>query len=298
MQLQDCFNEFIDYMKSEKNASKYTLKSYESDFEVFSYFLSIKCIEPRVDTITTPILRKYITYLKNDKDYKVETIRRKINSTKSFFNFLVSQEYIDKNPTAAIHAPKSPERLPIYMTTEEIKSIISMPMKHNAEHGLRDKCILEALAMTGVRRSELVALNWEDIDFKNNIIIVKHAKGNKQRVIPITEPLISDIWAYLQTRLPLKNNAIFISELGNRLSFTPLNQLFHKYLKLAGLDDKGYTLHKFRHSYATLLLQNGADLISIKELMGHSDLNSTKIYTHVSTNHLKNEVRKLPLCIE
>lgn len=295
MDLETCFDEFLDYMKSEKNASRYTIENYNCDFSIFLHFLSMNSIKPRIETITTPILRKYIAYLKIDKNYKTETIRRKIHSLKSFYNFMYSQEYIEKNPAFAIHAPKSIEKLPIYMSVDEIKKIISMPIKSNAEHALRDKCILETYALTGVRRSELAAINWEDIDFKTNILTIKYAKGKKQRQIPIMEPLISDLWAYLQTRLPIKNNAMFISELGNRISLTPLSQIFHKYVKLAGLEGKGYTIHKFRHSYATLLLQNGADLISIQKLLGHSDLNSTKIYTHVDIRHLKEEIKNFPL---
>jgi site-specific recombinase XerD len=122
MGLEDCFDEFIDYLKAEKNASHYTIENYNSDFHIFLHFLLSQGIEPRFDTITPPILRKYTTYLKNDKEYAVETIRRKIHSIKSFFNFLYSQEYISKNPTAGIHAPKSPERLPVYLQAEELKN--------------------------------------------------------------------------------------------------------------------------------------------------------------------------------
>ena len=242
-------------------------------------------------------LRSYIIFLNKEKGYKNETIRRKIHSLKSFFNFLYSQEYIDKNPAIAIHALKSEERLPVYMSIEEIKALIKAPMKSNAEHGLRDKCILEMLAMTGMRRFELQSLSWDNIDFKENVISV-YGKGKKERKIPIQEPLVSDLWAYFQTRLPLTNQAVFISEKGNRLSISPIQQMFHKYLKFCGLDGKGYTLHKFRHSYATLLLENGVDIFSIQKLLGHSDLNSTKIYTHVNVNKLKQDVKKLPLFID
>lgn len=298
MKLEDCFEEFIDYLKAEKNASKYTIENYSSDFQIFLHFLASQNIEPTFYAITTPVLRKYTAYLKNDKDYAVETIRRKIHSIKSFFNFLYSQEYITKNPTAGIHAPKSPERLPIYMKSDEIKKLINAVMKDPSENSLRNKCIIETLAFTGMRRSELLSLNWENINFKECTITILNAKGKKQRVVPFTEPLTSSLWAYLQSRLPLTNKAVFISENGTRLSVTPLNQMFRRYLKLAGLNDKGYTIHKLRHSYASLLLQNGADLKSIQELLGHSDMNSTKIYTHTNMTHLKDQVRKFPLSMD
>lgn len=298
MKLEDCFEEFIDYLKAEKNASKYTIENYSSDFQIFLHFLAIQYIEPTFYTINTPVLRKYIAYLKNDKDYAVETIRRKIHSVKSFFNFLYSQEYISKNPTESIHAPKSEDRLPVYLQAEELKKLISVTMKYPSENSLRNKCLIETLAFSGLRRSELLALNWKDIDFKNCTITVHCGKGKKDRIIPVTEPLVSDLWSYLQSRLPLKEDAVFISENGTRLSTTPLKQMFRRYLRLAGLDGKGYTIHKLRHSYASLLLQHGADLKSIQELLGHSDMNSTKIYTHTDMTHLKNQVRKFPLSID
>jgi integrase/recombinase XerD len=113
-------------------------------------------------------------------------------------------------------------------------------------------------------------------------------------MIPIKEPLVSDIWAYLQVRLPLTNNATFISETGNRLSPTSVQLMFTKYIKKAGLDGKGYTIHKLRHSFATHMIQNGADLITVQNILGHSDLNNTKIYTHTDTNHLREQLDKLP----
>lgn len=297
MDLDLCFKDYKNYLKSEKDASPLTLISYSTDFDLFLYFLVSEEIPRRTSKITTSVIRRYINFLKIDKGYSTETLRRRINSLRSFFNFLISQEYIDRNPMAPINAPKRADQLPIYLQENEIKRLITMPFLHSADNKLRDKCIIETLVFTGVRRSELLSLNWQDIDFGAQTIKVLKGKGKKQRMIPITEPLVTDLWAYLQTRLPLTDNAVFISSNGTRLSVTALSQLFRRYIKLARLDGKGYTIHKLRHSYATLLLQNGADLISIQQLMGHGDLNTTKIYTHVDTNHLSEQVKKFPLSI-
>jgi len=131
--------------------------------------------------------------------------------------------------------------------------------------------------MTGLRRQELLDLDWDDIDFGEKTITVRNGKGKKQRVIPFTEPLVSTLWKYLQSRLPLTNHALFISSNGSRLSCTPLEQTFRLYMKKSGLDKKGYTIHTLRHTYASHLALRGASILSIQKLLGHSDLNSTQI---------------------
>jgi site-specific recombinase XerD len=196
-----------------------------------------------------------------------------------------------------IHAPKAPDTVPVYLKPDEVKRLISLPEKYSRNNKLRDKCILETFVFTGIRRNELLSLDWDDIDFKSDTLKVRKGKGKKQRIIPITDPLSSDLWDYLQSRLPLKDRAMFTSFYGTRLTATPLSQTFRRYLKIAGLDQKGITLHKLRHTFATLLIQQGVDLMSIKELLGHEDLNSTKIYTHVDTSHLRKQVEKINLSI-
>lgn len=294
MTLFDYYDEFLDYLSAEKNASHHTLKNYASDFKLFFNFLQSNGIKPELETIDTPTIRKYISFLKNEKEFKNNTIRRKIHSLSSFFQYLLEQEYIMKNPMLPIHAPKIEQTIPVYLSREEIELLLNMPMKYGKENALRDKCILETFVYTGMRRQELLGLNWEDIDFGRQEIVVRKGKGKKQRMIPIKEPLVSDLWAYLQTRLPLTNNATFISETGNRLSPTSVQLMFTKYIKKAGLDGKGYTIHKLRHSFATHMIQNGADLITVQNILGHADLNNTKIYTHTDTNHLREQLDKLP----
>lgn len=296
--IEDLFDEFLNYLKAEKNASKSTITSYSTDFFVFLTFLKNNKITLDVEKIRTPDLRRYITHLKIEKKYKVRTIRRKIHSLSSFFKYLLEMEYIMKNPMLPIHAPKEPDQVPIFIAEEDLKKLVNAPMKYKSETSLQDKVILEMLIFTGVRRSELLSLNWEDVDFKNNTLTVKKGKGNKERIIPLLSPLDEDLWNYLQTRLPLKNNAIFISSTGNRLSITGLQTLFRKYIKLSGLEGKGYTIHKCRHSFATLLIQNGADLLSVQKLLGHEDLNTTKVYTHLDMNHLSKAIKKFPLSLK
>jgi len=294
MKLEKCFQEFLDYLVAERDASPYTITGYKNDFKFFFEFLSHENIPMLADTITTPDIRRYLTYIKSEKNYSVSSMRRKIHSLKSFYNFLLSQEYVNKSPMMPIKAPKDTDKVPIYMQPEEIISLIQAPFRHGGENALRDKCIIETFAFSGIRRNELCFLDWDRICFKNYTIKVK-GKGKKERVIPISEPLVSDLWAYLNSRLPLTERAVFTWPEGGRITSRTVNRMFSKYVKLAGLEGKGYSPHKLRHSYATLLLQNGADLISIKELLGHEDLNSTKVYTKTDMTHLRTQVQKFPL---
>lgn len=294
MNISECFEEFLDYLSAEKNISYHTKTNYRSDFKIFLYFLHINGIKSDLQTITTPIIRKYLSYLKNEKEYKNQSMRRKIHSLSSFFKFLLEQEYIYKNPMNPVHAPKLEGRIPIYLNKNEIDLLINTAMKFGKENALHDKCFLKTIAFTGMRRQEALALDWDDIDFGNSVVKIRKGKGKKERIVPLPESLSSDLWAYLQTRLPLSTQAVFISNAGNRLTPSPAQNRFNKYIKKAGLSGKGYTIHKLRHSYASLLVQNNADLLSVQKLLGHSDLNSTKVYTHINTEHLKKQVDKLP----
>ncbi|QEK12335.1 tyrosine-type recombinase/integrase [Crassaminicella thermophila] len=187
-----------------------------------------------------------------------------------------------------IHAPKEEQKLPIYLTEHDLKLLLQTPKKYARfeNHILRDTALLKMFIFTGASRSEVLSMNWEDIDFGKQIITIRKGKGEKERIVPLHENLSCDLWEYLQTRLPLSNQAIFISYLGNRMSVSNFQTLFKGYVKKVGLEDKGYTIHKCRHSFASLLHQNGVDLLSIKELLGHENLNSTKIYTHTNVTHL------------
>lgn len=198
-----------------------------------------------------------------------------------------------------IHAPQEEKNLLVYIKENELKRLLEAPDKYARflEHRLRDTVMLELLVFTGGRRSEILALDFDDIDFKAKTITILKGKGKKQRIVPLLEPLATHLWKYLQSRLPLANRAILVSDLGSRMSTSNFQVLFKRYLNKSGLGKKGYTIHKCRHSFASLLHQNGVDLISIKELLGHEDLNSTKIYTHTSVNHLRKEAEKFPLSL-
>lgn len=293
MYLDYYYDEFLDYLRAEKDVSHHTIKNYTGDFNQFINFLNSKSITPKLNIVTTQVIRRYISHLKNERDFSTYTIRRRIHSLSSYFKYLMEQEYLSKNPMLSIHAPKEPETVPKYLSKEEINLLLDMPQKYSPDHALRNKVILETFLYTGIRRQELLGLNWDDIDFGEKTLTVKFGKGKKQRIIPIGEPLLSDLWKYLQNRLPLTIQAVFISDYGNRLSVTALSQFVRRYMKILGFDKKGYTIHTLRHTFASHLAQNETSILTIQKLLGHSDLNTTQIYAHINTKHMREEVEKL-----
>lgn len=293
-QLKTYFEEYLGYLSAEKNVSPYTLDNYSSDFKIFTNFLLLKNLTLDMTKIKTRDLRNYLIYLKNDKGYANESIRRKVNALRSFFYFLTEQEYIDKNPSLSIHAPKRIERLPIYMTEFELNLFLKTIESTGRKNALHDLCFFKLLAYTGLRRQEAIRLNWTDINFGNNTVTVHMGKCKRSRVVPMPESLSEKLWEYLQTRLPLSTQAVFLSEAGHRISPSITGTRFTKYLKRSGLTGKGFTMHKLRHTYASHLVLAGVDLLSVQQLLGHSDLNSTQVYTHINTQHLKKQIEKSP----
>ena len=295
--LDSLYKEFLDFMLAEKNASDMTIESYSRDYKVLVEFLQNNKIGLNIDNLTTQVLRRYINFMKKDKNYSSTTLNRKINSLRSFAKFLVINEYMDINFMDRITAPKKEKKLPKVMTEQELEKFIGVILKHSKDNALRDRAIFSVYAASGMRRQELLNLNIEDIDLGTNVIKVIKGKGGKDRVIPLFEPTTSYLWEYLMTRLPVKDNKepLFLSGYGNRMSVTAVQQLFRRYIKIAHLDNRGYTIHTLRHTYATLILKNGGNLMEIKDLLGHADLNSTSIYLHTTVEHLRKTSKLHPL---
>lgn len=183
------------------------------------------------------------------------------------------------------------------MKAEELEKFLSVIMDYSDGNGLRDRAIFNLYASSGIRRQELINLNIGDVDLGSNTLSVIKGKGARDRVIPIFEPTTVYLWEYLMTRLPVKDNEepLFKSSYGNRISVTAIQQLFRRYMKIAGFDNKGYTIHTLRHTYATLILKNGGNLMEIKDLLGHADLNSTSVYLHTTVEQLRKTSKLHPL---
>ncbi|MEW6574638.1 MAG: tyrosine-type recombinase/integrase [Bacillota bacterium] len=291
--LQEAIREFLRYLRAEKDASPETLAAYRSDLKPLEDFLFRERIAPELANLTTPVLRRYFIWLQEERKLKAASLRRKIHCFRSFFRYLTEQEYIPGDPMRKIRPPKEPDRAPIYLKEEELKRLLTAPEFSSGLNRLRDKVILYLLAYCGLRRSELLRLDWDDVDLGAGTLRVR-GKGGRERLIPLIPELQQMLWEYLQTRLPLLGNrALFLGREGGQMNKDALTRLFKRYVRMAGLDPAVITPHKLRHSFATLLLEKGTDVFTIQELMGHADLASTRIYAHCSSKRLREAVERL-----
>ncbi|MCX5695670.1 MAG: tyrosine recombinase XerC [Candidatus Omnitrophica bacterium] len=272
---------FMRYMEIEKNYSQHTLINYKVDLKDFSKF----CGELSLDKIDYLLLRKYLAVLK-EKSLGNRSVGRHLSALRSFFRFLSREGYIKTNPILMLSSPKLDKHLPSFMTEEEVARLIESAFAKNEkdEFGLRDRAILETFYSSGLRISELVSLSIEDVDFISGVVKA-FGKGKKERVVPIGDAALNAIRKYLDKRKK-QSTALFLNKNGKRISTRGVRNIVEKYLKGAGIA-RGVSPHTFRHSFATHLLNRGADLRTVQELLGHANLSSTQIYTHLTTDRLK-----------
>ncbi len=275
---------YLDYLKYECKYSNNTIDSYMYELKLFQmYFKNQNILD-----ITTDNIKNYIQ--KETKNIKVTSITHKITVLKSFYNFLVSDGLLAKSPCISLKMPKKDKLLPVYLTIEEITKLLDIECKNPYDY--RNKAILELLYATGIRISELVNLKINNIDFKEDLVRVM-GKGSKERIIPITDEAKKHLEEYIYKYRPIilkdKNTEfIFINRYGKSLS----RQSIFKFIKLECLKKgikKDISPHIIRHTFATHLLQNGADLRIIQELLGHSDITTTQIYAHLVNEQLKKD---------
>ena len=275
--------EFINYIQSEKRYSDYTITSYKVDLnQFFNYLIE----EYKIDTpknVTFKIVRNWISYLL-ESGLKPRSVNRKISSLKSYFKFLVISNYSDSNPTLKIISPKTSKRLPVFIEKEKINSLLDAKFFDDNFIGYRDKLIIELFYFTGIRLSELLNISIKDVDFNNSQIKVL-GKRNKERLIPLTYTLISELKKFINNNN--LNSYLFVDENNKKLYSKKIYRIVNKYIsKVSSLKKK--SPHILRHSFATHMLNNGADINAIKEILGHANLSATQIYTHNSIKKLKN----------
>ena len=293
---QDLIETFIDYIRDQKGYSKHTVRSYLVDLKRFSDFLvkredrrEDKNVELEPDSITPLIIREYLGSLYGNVSRS--TIARRLSTIRSFFLFLEKKGLSTGNPAVDIATPKMKRHLPNYLCVDDVFRLLDKPGKKKPLF-LRDLAILEMLYSCGIRASELEALNLSCVDFDQRLVRVT-GKGNKERIVPIGHKAIQAIKIYLEATQKLRKKSsrnpqdppLFINFRGERLSVRSMGRIIKRHAVESGLSSE-VSPHSMRHSFATHMLDGGADLRSVQELLGHENLSTTQKYTHVSLDRL------------
>ena len=295
--MQEVFNKYINYLEAERNVSPYTVRNYTADLcgsknlKGFFTFLKERGISS-LGEVDRHVLRDYMGYLVEQGVVKA-SIARKLSAIRSFYSYLVREGILSTNPIEKASSPKLDKRLPSFLTIEETVRLLEAADLSDPI-GQRDRALLELLYASGLRVSELAQLNLEQVNLNTNEIRV-WGKGSKERMVLMGEPAATALSAYLNQGRPellgkKRSTALFLNRDGGRLSQRSIQRMLEKYTSLAGINKRVHP-HTLRHTFATHLLDGGADLRVVQELLGHANLNSTQIYTHVT----KSQARKVYL---
>jgi tyrosine recombinase XerC len=288
--------DFIQYIQREKNFSENTVVSYRNDLSDFVEFLKERNWEGNsLHQIDRSLLRDFLVFLKRRR-LKESTIAHKVFVLRSFFKYLLRKRKILSNPASFLSSPKRRKRLPTFLTISQMENLLRLPPKESF-WGLRDLAILELFYSTGMRLSELANLDLSSVDFQGEVVRVL-GKGKKERIIPVGKEALTVLKNYLnlckstfKDRSNADGEAIFLNRSGKRLSARGIGRIVKRYATQISEDQKT-SPHTFRHTFATHLLDKGADLLAVKELLGHESLSTTQIYTHVTTDRLKKVYEK------
>lgn len=283
MEIDNAIEEFINFIRVERQYSNHSITAYAKDLSELAIYIDNEKLENNIKAVDFYVLRGFITTL-YDKELSKSSIERKISTLKSFFKFLYRRGIIEDNPARMLKFPKKEKYLPNVFNVDDIFTLLDLPDK-STPMGMRDALILELLYGTGVRVSELVGLDRNAVDLNGMRILVR-GKGKKERIVPLAPELISLIKDYYKVMYDIvsegrmvESDALIINRLGTRMTDRTVRRVVETYLKKAGLP-LDYSPHSFRHTFATHLLEGGADLRSIQELLGHESLATTQKYTH------------------
>ena len=286
--MQEQIDEFLDYLATEKGYSENTLAAYHNDLGQFAEFLTR---EPAVewDQVNKNHIVDYMLDMK-ERGYASSTVARKVAASKSFFHYLKDEGVVTDDPTMKLESPKVKKHLPKAISIEEVERLLAEPTKSTSPKGLRDTALLETLYATGLRVSEIVSLNVEDVDLKTGTIYCI-GKGDRERVVPIYDQAGLTIAAYLERGRPAlvhdsEEKALFLNHRGERLTRQGLWLIIKQYVNAVGIEGD-VTPHTLRHSFATHMLHGGAKLRDVQKLLGHANISTTQIYTQVTQDHLR-----------
>ena len=286
--MKEYIDEYINYVYIEKKLSKNTKEAYLNDLEEFCNYIN----NPSIKSINTDDIRDYINHLAEEKQ-KNKTIARKIVSIKTFFEYLIKNNIIDNNPSEKISSPKLKKSIPKVLNINEINKLLEYKPTNNKEY--RNKAMMELMYASGLRVSELVDLELNNIDFNNNYVRI-FGKGKKERIVPINDIACKYLNEYINVyRASLLRgyitDKVFISSYGKGITRQAFFKILKQIAKKQGIE-KDFSPHTLRHSFATHLIEYGADLRSLSEMLGHENIKTTQIYTHLSNNKIKDDYEK------
>ncbi|OFY91855.1 MAG: integrase [Bacteroidetes bacterium RIFCSPLOWO2_12_FULL_31_6] len=278
---------FCNYLTHQRRYSVHTITAYKNDLEQFQFFLTQHYQLNKVNDVTSSIIRSWIVQL-IEEEISPRSITRKISTLKSFYKYLLKTNIVTSNPLLKVIPPKTASRLPIYVAEKEMKTLFDKTEFDTDFEGFRDQLILELFYATGIRLSELIGLHTNSVDFNNNSIKVL-GKRNKERIIPINEKIKTVLLNYVKLRdeVGFTSDSFFQTKKGEKMYPKLVYRIVNYYLsKVTTLSKK--SPHVLRHTFATHLLNNGAEINSIKEILGHANLSATQVYTHNTIEKLKN----------
>ena len=298
MQLSDAAQKFIAYIEVERGCTPLTAQAYRGDLRLFQGFLGESQVPTTVEAMSPAILRRYVSHLAN-AGYKQASIARRIYALSSMFRYLVAFEYTTTNPCAQVVLPKkrNPDRA--VLTLDEARRMLEASQDSSSPvRGFRDRAMMAVLLFCGLRRAELLDLRLEDVNVKASYLKVRRGKGVKARSIPLKDDVRDALADWLEFRPKTENDNVFTTVEGRPLSVGGLRRSFARIIEAASIVRSGVSLHTMRHTFACLLLQGGADLVSIQQLLGHNDLATTSIYLQVDAPRLQTAVTLNPLSLD
>lgn len=296
--------EFLNNLSVEKNFSENTLAAYRNDLTQLEEYLRVVASHPVFagesadavvgpggvawESVTKRAIINYVLFIK-EKQYAPATVARKVAATKSFFHYCLAEGIVHNDPTATLDSPKVGRSLPKAISVEDIDALLAEPAKDGSAEGLRDRAMLELLYATGMRVSELVALNMDDVSLGAGYVRC-YGKGGKERTIPMHAEAVAALESYIQAARPrligtASEPALFVNHRGTRLTRQGFWLIIKEYAEKAGIGE--ITPHTLRHSFATHMLANGANLRDVQELLGHANIATTQIYTHLTSEQMR-----------
>ncbi len=293
--MNEALASFLKYLIDEKNASEHTTKAYRDDLsQAINYFRTQLGKDAGIKQVSTRTIRGFLAHL-HEQGLSKSTISRRLAAVRSWFKYLCRQSALTISPAEGVRGPKKDRKLPKFLTEETTDKILHSP-EQDEQSGPRDQAILETIYSAGLRVSECVQLNLDDVNLDDNVLLIR-GKGKKERLAFLGDTAQKAIAAWLEERNKLlhakgkETEAVFINKFGTRLTTRSVGRLLAKYLRQLGLSGQA-SPHTLRHSFATHLLDRGAEIRSVQELLGHRSLTTTQIYTHLTTQRLQESYKK------